>query len=333
MKTLVYGGTGSQAKPTVLRLLERGHQPIVVTRKAENAVDLKVASATVVEADMADRESLLKLSEGVDAVAFLLPAFLGDGDDAAIFGKNAIYSAVAGGAKRFFWNASGPIYEDMAEPKYHILEYLIQSGLPYVVFEPTTYMENWLGPWTAPFVKKDNELSYPVLDHVKMGWLAYADVGKLVVSALENDTIKNKRFDISGIEAPTGPKLSKIYTQALGRNIKYRAMTPAQMGAAIDGAFGEGVGDRIAEMYRAEQEVPNPEPKYHDMTDVLEKFPVKMTTIEEWIGHSEQHLNRGRYEKARFNKTRIAGCWGHDRCCDRRWKFECSCGDGIARRH
>lgn len=283
MKVLVYGGTGSQAKPTVFRLLERGHQPIVVTRNIDGAAELRAAGAIIVEGDMADRDCLIKFSQGIDSVAFLLPAFLGDNGDGAQFGKNAIYAAVAGGVKRFVWNASGPIYEDMEDPKYHILEYLIQSGLPYVVFEPTTYMENWLGPWTAPFVKESNELSYPVLEHVKMGWLACDDVGKLVVAALENKVVKNKRFDISGVEVPRGPALAEIYTRAMGRNIKYRAMTPEQMGAAIDGAFGEGVGDRIAEMYREEQEDPNPEPKFHDMSDVLKHFPVKMTTIEEWV--------------------------------------------------
>lgn len=283
MKVLVYGGTGSQAMPTVYRLLERGHQPLVVTRSLENAVELKDAGAEIVKADMADRDSLIAISKGVDCVAFLLPAFLGENDDAAKFGKNAIYAAVAGGAKRFIWNASGPIYEDMAEPKYHIMEYLIQSGMPYVVFEPTTYMENWLGPWTAPNLIADNEVSYPVLEHIKMGWLACADVGKLVVAAIENEAVKNKRFNISGTECPTGPELAKIYSKALGRDIKYRAMTPEQMGAAIDAAFGDGVGDRIAEMYREEQEDPNPEPKFHDMDPVLECFPVEMMTIEDWV--------------------------------------------------
>lgn len=283
MKVLVYGGTGSQAKPTVHRLLEHGHQAIVVTRNVDSAQDLKDVGATIVFGDMNDRDGLIKISQGIDAAAFLLPAFLGENDDAVKFGKNAIYAAISGGAKRFVWNASGPIYEDMEEPKYHIMNYLIQSGLPYVVFEPTTYMENWLGPWTAPNLSKDNEVSYPVLEHIKMGWLACDDVGKLVVSALENETIKYQRFEISGIEAPTGPELAVIYSRALGRAIKYRAMTPAQMGAAIDAAFGDGVGDRIAEMYRAEQDDSNPEPKFHDMAPVLECFPVDMMTIEEWV--------------------------------------------------
>ncbi|MBT6035490.1 MAG: NmrA family transcriptional regulator, partial [Kordiimonadaceae bacterium] len=118
------------------------------------------------------------------------------------------------------------------------------------------------------------------------GWLASDDVGKLVVSAFEKEKLTNKRYNISGIEAPTGPELAKLFSVALGREIKYRAMTPEQMGDAIDQAFGAGVGERIAEMYRQEQNDPDPEPKFHDMEEVLDIFPVKMTTIEDWVrGH------------------------------------------------
>jgi hypothetical protein len=60
------------------------------------------------------------------------------------------------------------------------------------------------------------------------------------------------------------------------------------MGAVLDREFGAGSGDRIAEMYRQEQEDPDPEPKYHDMTPVLEALPVKMTSIHQWV---TEHAN------------------------------------------
>lgn len=279
MRVLVYGGTGSQARPTVEELIKKGHEPVVVTRSMP---DEKLQDAEYVSANMADRGRLKEISEGIDAVAFLLPAFLGEDDDAAAYGKNVIDATLSAGIKRFVWNASGPIHNDPQDPKWQILEYLKTSGLDYVVFEPTTYMENWLGPWTAPSVKNDNEVSYPVLDPVKMGWLACRDVGKLVVAALESN-VNKKRFSISGVETPIGVELAASFSAALGRDIKYRAMTPEQMGAAINSAFGPGSGDRIAEMYRYEQENPDAEPKFHDMTEVLETFPVDMSTIEDWV--------------------------------------------------
>lgn len=293
-KVLVYGGTGSQARPTVLRLIERGHQPYVITRDASKESALKGLGVSLYEGNMAEREKLFDFTNGMDAVAFLIPAFLGEGDDAIAFGKNAIDAAKKAGVRKFVWNASGPILrgDGQADAKTTILKLLEQSDLDYVVFEPTTYMENWLGPWTAPFLKNEDVLTYPVLDHVKMGWLASDDVGSLVVAAVESTKVLRRCFDISGIEAPIGDELAQIYGSALGRDITYRAMTPEQMGNIIDQVFGAGSGDRIAEMYRQEQNDPNPEPKYYDMTEVVNLFAIEMTTIENWVRkHADDFTN------------------------------------------
>ncbi len=283
-KVLVYGGTGSQARPTVLKLLERGHQPHVVTRDASKESDLESLGVALLEGSMGERDKLFEFTNGMDAIAFLVPAFLGESDDAVAFGRNVIDATEAAGIKKFVWNASGPIprEQDPNDAKSIILAYLQNSALDYVVFEPTTYMENWLGPWTAPFVKSDDIVTYPVLDHVKIGWLASDDVGSLVVAAIESDAVSKRCFDISGTEAPVGPELAQKFSNALGRDIKYVAMTPEKMGKIINEAFGGG-GDRIADMYRTEQNDPDLEPKYHDMSSVLELLPVEMTTIEDWV--------------------------------------------------
>lgn len=281
MKVLVYGATGSQAKPTVEHLLARGHTPHAVTRSEAHAAELRAQGAVPVVADLADSERLRAATRDVDSVAFLLPAFLDRGADAAAMGKNAIAAAAAADVELFVWNASGAISE--SEPKTSILDELQKSGLPFVVFEPTTYMENWLGPWTAPSVRERGELSYPVLADRKMGWIASADVGALVVAALERPALAGRRYRVSGIETPTGPQLATAFSNALGRDVSYRTMTPDEMGAVLDGLFGKGAGDRVAEMYRREQEDPDPRAKYHDMSAVLEDLPVRMSTIEEWV--------------------------------------------------
>jgi len=116
----------------------------------------------------------------------------------------------------------------------------------------------------------------------EIGWLACEDAGALAVAAIERPELAGKRYNISGVEAPTGPELAGIFSGALGREISYYAMAPEEMGDVIDAAFGPGSGDRIAEMYRREQTDPNPEAKYHDMAPVLRALPVSMTSIHQW---------------------------------------------------
>ena len=292
LDVLVYGGTGSQARPTVFNLLQKGHTPHVLTRSPEDAHDLEAAGARLVAGDLAERDAVRAASNAVDAIAFLLPAFLDRPDEALAYGRNAVDAAADAGVRMFAWNVSGPLPEaGSQDARGDIFAHLQDAGLPYLLLEPTTYMENWLGPWTAPAVRNENLLSYPVLADRKTGWIASRDVAALVVAAIERPEVAGNRFSVSGLETPTGPELAGIFSGALGRKIDYYAMAPEEMGAVLDREFGPGSGDRIAEMYRREQQDPNPEPKYHDMTAVLEKLPVRMTTIFEWVSAHASAFN------------------------------------------
>ena len=283
MKVLVYGGTGSQAGPVVTHLLAQGHTPHVVTRSQQKAAQLEAAGAVPVLADLADFDRLCAASSETDAVAFLLPVFLDSPDNGVTFGRHAIDAAVQAGSQMFVWNASGEIPDQGPDTKLAILEHLQASGLPWLVLEPTTYLENLLGPWTAPSVRAHDVLTYPVLDDCRVGWLASDDMGKLVVAALERPQLTGRRYRVSGVETPTGPELAAIFSDACGRDIRYRTLSPEEMGAVIDESFGAGAGDKVAEMYRQEQQDPDLPPKFHDMKPVLKALPVTMTSISDWV--------------------------------------------------
>jgi nucleoside-diphosphate-sugar epimerase len=112
LKVLVYGGTGSQASPTVTHLLERGHTPHVVTRNHDRVAELETAGAVPVVGDLGDFDCLCAASSEVDAVAFLLPAFLEDPQDGVKFGRHAIDAASQAGVSFFVWNTSGEVSDD-----------------------------------------------------------------------------------------------------------------------------------------------------------------------------------------------------------------------------
>jgi uncharacterized protein YbjT (DUF2867 family) len=288
LKVLVYGATGSQARPVVYELLARGHQPTVLTRDAQKAADLEAAGARVAPGDLGDRESLRAASAGQDAVALLIPAFLANPLDAAAFGRNAVEAAREAGVKLVVWNTSGALPptrsgNPMNDARLDVLAALRESGLPHIVVQPFVYIENLLGPWTAPSVATRDLLSYPILAQRPTGWIAAQDLGRLVVAALERPELAGRHFAVSGIEHPTGPELAALFSQALGRKISYYAMTPEEMGAVLDAAFGPGAGAPVAEAYRRERQNPNPPQNYADMGPVLDALPLRMTSILEWV--------------------------------------------------
>lgn len=297
LSVLVYGATGSQASPVVHELLRRGHRPRVVTRSAERAAPLAAAGAEVLVADMGDRERLAEASRGVDAVSLLIPFFVNPAD-APAFGRNAIDAARDAGVRLLVWNTSGPMPPERTgnpgiDVRRDTADYLRASGVPHIVVQPTAYAENLLGPWTAPFVRDQDKVAYPNPPEARVGWVASADIGALIVAALERPWLAGRSFTVSGLENLSGPELAEAFTRGLGRPISYHPLPPREFGAILDGAFGPGAGAAAAAEYERAWETGEFPPMHVDMAPVLAELPVRMRTMSEWVAEHAAAFRKG----------------------------------------
>jgi uncharacterized protein YbjT (DUF2867 family) len=288
LKVLVYGATGSQASPVVNELKQKGHYPLAVTHSNEKAASFKNGGIDVVVADMHDADRVYEITKNVDAISLMIPFFLQNPLDGIQYAKNAIDAAVKHRVKLIVWNASGIIPEQKTgnasiDNRIDIARLLQKSGIPHITFQPSIYIENLLGPWSAPFVRDKEELTYPVPEDIGIGWIPTQDVAALIVSAFERPEMAGQSFQISGWQSLNGVQLASEFSKALGRTIRYRAMPPKEFGAILDKAFGEGSGDKAAQEYEKMWEARSFPPSHFDMSDVLEKFSVKMTPIVDWV--------------------------------------------------
>jgi len=288
-KVLVYGGTGSQGSPVARRLLEAGFGVRAVTRDlgSEGAGRLRDAGAEVVAGDLGDAGSLRAASEGVDAVFLLVPFFNREPDGGFGYGRNAIDAAKEAGARLLVWNASGEIPpQETGNPGFdvrlRVLDHLQNSGVPYVVLQPTAYMENFLGPWTAPEVAERDTFAYPTPNEVKMQWIATEDVALYVVEAMKNPGVANLELKVSGPERLGGEEVAERFGRALGREITFRAMPPREFGEIIDRAF-PGMGEPAAQGYEMAYRNPEMFSTNVDLDAALAKLPIRPTTLEEWV--------------------------------------------------
>ena len=288
MRVLVYGATGSQASPVVQLLLQQGHEVRVLTRDLAKAARRCPPGAVAVAGDFDNPQSLQRASAGVDAVSFMVPAFLRSPENTLLYTERAIGAAKAGGARHVVWNTGGRFPEGgntraLDKSMLATFEVLKAGGLPLTVIAPTTYMENLLGPGAFTAIRNHDEVAYPVLASRKMGWIASRDVSAFVVAALERPRLAGRVFRVSGNEALTGPELAAAFTEVLGRSFRFRTLTPDEMRQALEEAYGKGAGDEVAEEYGLDQVDPEPPAKHYDMTQVLEDLPIKMTHIRAWI--------------------------------------------------
>ena len=248
---LVYGATGAQGRPVARQLIAAGHNVRILLRDGEEAPDLIALGAQPVIGDMTDLDSLLRASAGVAGV-FLLVPFL---DPKAEYGINAIDAAVRAGVQRIVWNASGAIMPvdtgnrgiDMRRV---IVAHLEASGLDFAALQPTVYMENLLGPWTAPEVAAKDSLAYPIPNSVRLQWISHEDAAAFVVAAFDQLRAGGHRIEICGPETLTGDDIADRFGKALGKTITFRPMPPKEFGAIMDSAFGGG-GDSTAAFYEA----------------------------------------------------------------------------------
>ncbi len=287
MKVLVYGGTGSQSAGVVWSLLEKGHTPYVLTRNPQKAAAMVQAGAQTVVGDMADTALLRQASEGMDAVSLMVPAFLDNPMNGPQYFRNAVDAARDAGVPLIVFNTSGGLPTrrigiPMLDMRLDLVEYLKASGVPYIVIAPTGYLENMLGPWTRPGIAEQDELAYPNPAETRVGWIASADVGKLMVAALEHPELADAVIAVSGVENLSGPELAEQVGRGLGRPISYREMPLEEFGAYFDRMFGPGAGEGAQAGYRLQRENPDLMVMWTDMGPVLEQLSVTMTSVEEW---------------------------------------------------
>ena len=286
-KVLVYGATGSQAKPVATKLLDAGHTVRVVTRDPDKAEDLKGAGAEIFQGNMGDLKSLERASEGMDAVFLLVPFFTQNPTDGITYGKNAVDAAKAAGVNLLVWNASGEIPPRKSgnpgfDVRIDVLEHLEASNLPYVVLQPTAYMENFLGPWTLAEIAEEDVFAYPTPNAVQMQWVATDDVASFAVYALEHPEVADLNLKVSGPERLNGEAIAERFTQALGRKITFRPMPAQEFGEKIDTVF-PGMGEGAAQGYAVAYEHPEMFSSNVDLNAALEKLPVELTSLEAWV--------------------------------------------------
>ncbi|WP_111672772.1 SDR family oxidoreductase [Algoriphagus litoralis] len=289
MKVLVYGASGSQQFPVIAALNGKGAEVLATTHREAKVDLLKNAKAKPVMADLSNRDRLVEITRGVDAVSLLVPFFLENPWDGLDYAKNAIDAAVQNKVKLLVWNSSGfilpvKIGNPSLDIRIDIAAYLQASGLPHIIIQPSVYAENLLGPWTAPYVKTEDTVTYPTPEEMPLGWIATKDVANLVAEAIYSPHLAGHSFQVSGIENLTGSQLAEKFSVGLGRKINYRQMPPKDFGKILDDLFGEGAGKGAEAMYQEITDSKN-YPSMHSslMHDVLEKLPVQLTDLEVWV--------------------------------------------------
>ncbi|MCP2025184.1 uncharacterized protein YbjT (DUF2867 family) [Flavobacterium sp. HSC-32F16] len=289
MILLVFGATGSQQFHVIGEAKNKGAIVYAATSSEKNFSKLEDAGAIPVLGDMSDALKMKEITKGIDAVALLIPVSLPNPADGFQLAKNVIDAAKENGVKMIVWNTSGFLAPHklgipMEDVKLDTKEYLQNCGVPYVIIEPSIYAENLLAPYTTDYVKSERKVAYPTPEDMPIGYIASRDVSAFVAEALYKPEFSGRSFMVSGLDNLKGNDLAEKFSIGLDEKIDFYAMPPQEFGDKLSILVGEESARGVQGYYEMLANLPVYPIKFNpNLQEVLEKLPVKMTPMEQWV--------------------------------------------------
>ncbi|MDQ8706169.1 NmrA/HSCARG family protein [Streptomyces sp. LHD-70] len=246
----VFGATGHQGGSLARSILaepEGDFAVRAVTRDpdSDRARELARLGAEVVRADLDDEASLGPVLEGAYG-AFLVTNFWEDMDAAHEKRQAAALARAAGhaGVQHAIWSTLEdtrrciPLEDDRMptlqgqykvphfDGKAEADQYFLDAGVPVTFLRTTFYWENLLGAF-APQVAEDGglELIFPMGDK-RLSGIAVDDIGKTAHAIFRTGTdFVASTISIAGEHLGLAD-MARAMTEALGRPVRYRPLTP-----------------------------------------------------------------------------------------------------------
>lgn len=211
---LVTGATGNIGTHLVKELKATDHQLFeATTQPKEHGVNNKVY------VDYNHTESLVSAFENIDTLFLLFPMV----EQMTDFAKNAVAAAQQAGVDTIV-RSSGAGADSKAGfkmPKTQgtIDDIITESGIPYVITQPASFMQNFVNFFAQDV--KNGALYLPVGDG-KMGWIDVRDIAR-VNAAILNDPAPyvNSKIAITGPENLSYGQAVRHISEAIGKEVQF----------------------------------------------------------------------------------------------------------------
>jgi uncharacterized protein YbjT (DUF2867 family) len=228
-KMLVLGATGQQGGATARALAADGWhvRALVRDKQSSKAQDLASLGVELVFGDFQDPASIEMSMNGIHGVFSVLPssadAKYGISDDDEVrFGIAAIDAAKYAGVQHLVYSSTIGASPDIGlghyESKWHIEQYLRQSGVPFSIVRPSPFMELLLYPHFG--LRQGVVTFFGAPDRV-VQFIAVQDIGAIVAKLLVDPSrYLGVTIDIAS-DALSGNDIAAKISQATARQVPY----------------------------------------------------------------------------------------------------------------
>ena len=284
---LVAGATGALGGEICRRLIARRELVRALVRDSSDAAKveaLRAAGCEIAVGDLKHRPSLDRACDDVDSVISTV-SMIGTGKPGDSFEAtdergtlNLIAAAKAARVEHFIYisfDTDSVPESPLRNAKAKVEDALRASSMTYTILQPSYFMETWLGPRLGVDVANARAQIFGSGDR-KMDYVSLYDVAELAVQSLTNAAARNATLRFGGPEAVTQREAIRAFEQAAGRAFQVQEIPEQALEAQYEGATDPMQRTFAALMLGAA--------RGHDVVagDVLTKFPIKMTTVQEF---------------------------------------------------
>ena len=242
----------------------------MVRRQDERAEALRQLGAEVMQGDLTDLIAMHSAIEGCARVYFGMSVsadYLTATVNTAAVARHHGVEAFVNMSQMTVTQMSITESADSPQHKLHRLaeQALSWSGLPVVTMRPTVFLDGFVRLFAAPGVRDVDELALP-MGGGKTSPISAVDVARAVSVVLEDPTPHiGKIYNLTGFESADLEHYARVFSEALGRTIRYRDVPLADWSAKL---LAAGVPAHTVKHLSVMTEL-NKQGRYDRMTDDL----------------------------------------------------------------
>jgi len=305
----VFGASGRQGLAQVRQLVRAGHRVRALSRRQDPFYGEKFDNTEIVPADIMDDASIARAFDGVDTVFYTHPlrgparGETRDRSDRVAALDRLGRLAKEAGVKRFVWNTSSWIPDRPGDPGFYAnntegVNALWRSGVPATVFGSVLFMDNLLTNWAFPYIVRDGKFVYAHRPDLEANWISLDDVAKCMIASLDRPDMEGAWLNIGGPQRLKPTDIAAALSDAIGRPVRYEAVSPRKFGELLTGAFGDDMDateraateDYIDAFYQYNNTAPT-RPFQVDTDAMLDRLPIKLESIREWATRQDWTLS------------------------------------------
>src|SRR3981189_391024 len=222
------GAVGGIGRNLTELLLARGHKVRALVRREEARPEaLRRRGAEVVEGDLTDLASMHRAIEGCGRIYFgmsVSAAYLEATINTASVARHRGVEALVNMSQMTVTQMSISETTNSPQHKLHWLaeQALSWSGLPVVTVRPTVFLEGFFLLLAAAGVGASDELALP-MGGGKTSPISAVDVARAVAAILDDPAPHiGQIYDLTGPESADLEHTARVFSDALGRSIRYR---------------------------------------------------------------------------------------------------------------